>query len=62
MNSQWENYYKALSQHENYMEGLKPDPILYKEQMDYNRAMSEWKMRYHCDAPNKPNYQVANND
>lgn len=28
----------------------------------YNVAMSEWKMAYSCDAPNKPGYFRANND
>lgn len=28
----------------------------------YSSAMSAWDMELHCDAPNKPGYEFANND
>jgi hypothetical protein len=69
---QWDKYYTDLAAHEDYCEKIKPKKSDYgyinnmppDEDVEraYESALSEWHMRLHCDAPNKPGYYRANND
>lgn len=47
----WTKYYQDCQKHIDYMMARKG-----------NISESEWQMSFSCDAPNKPNYERANND
>ena len=46
-------YENELHEFQNRMNARKPNPLDYVSIDNFNHAMSEWNMAYHCDAPNK---------
>jgi hypothetical protein len=59
---EWQQYYQALANFREMMEERKPKIELFADVNEFERALSEWHMKLHCDCPNKPGYYRANND
>lgn len=59
---QWDAYEIERKAHEDHWQAKKPYRTQFATTAEYNKALSEWDMAYHCMAPNKPGYFRANND
>ena len=57
-----EKYQQELEQHERYYDVKKPKREDYETNPAFNYAVWRWSMDKAIDAPNKPDYIVANND
>lgn len=60
--SAWEEYYADLAAFEARMEMVKPKKEEYDDEKAFDKAMNEWFMSLHCDAPNSPDSEFSNND
>ena len=59
---QWQAYEKAVKEHNEFYNLVKPSRGGYESEEDYKRAYNKWEMAWSCDMPNKPNSMFSNND
>ena len=58
----WEEYYAQLLAYTKAKQSTKPRRHEYATIDEYRTALRQWDFEFHCDKPNPPGYQFANND
>lgn len=58
----WDIWDEKARLHAIKMEAKRPKWDSFTTPQAYERAMAEWNREYHCDAPEKPGQEFANND
>lgn len=59
---QWDRYYDEKDKVDDYMEGIKPDPLKYDTLEAYKKAMNEWREKKFMEQPNEPGSIRSYND
>lgn len=59
--AEWTKYYHELHAYSTRKQATKPRRYEYGTIEEFRIAMRQWEFEYHCDKPNPPGYEFANN-